>query len=186
MEMVVRAFAGPNFMPTRLLLKSQAHNLNFDLESAYDGVSVSTDQAYGAVEFPRALLFSKRTTGKTSDIGLEIPDADETLKQNLSENLEKLLPPYLIESSLDIKLVAELANLSIRTLQRTLAKEHTSYTEIIDKVRFHTSIWLLNNTEKDLNEISAILGYSEQSSFTRAFHRWTSMSPGKFCRQIKH
>lgn len=64
-----------------------------------------------------------------------------------------------------------------RTLNRALAAEGTTYLSLRDEVRFGDAFRLLRDTRMQVGEIAATLGYSDASSFTRAFQRWSGIGP---------
>jgi AraC-like DNA-binding protein len=66
---------------------------------------------------------------------------------------------------------------SERTLQRRLAETGRSFTGVMDDFRRNESARLLCDRKLHLVEIAARLGYAEQTSFTRAFRRWTGTTP---------
>lgn len=78
--------------------------------------------------------------------------------------------------------IAEKINISERTLKRKLELEDTNYTSLIQSKKLLVSKKLLS-ANKSLQEISAILGYSNASSFTRAFVGWTGKNPSKFIKE---
>jgi AraC-like DNA-binding protein len=55
-----------------------------------------------------------------------------------------------------------------------------SFRETIDQVRFELAKHHLAQRHLPLTEIAIILGYSELSAFTRAFTRWSGVSPLNF------
>lgn len=64
-----------------------------------------------------------------------------------------------------------------RTLQRRLRCEGTSFDDIKDEVRRENAWRYLTQTRLPLTRISALLGYSEHSAFSRSCTRWFSRSP---------
>lgn len=68
-------------------------------------------------------------------------------------------------------------HLSTRTLRRRLAAEGHSFRSLLDEVRSALACELLSGTDLPTAAIADRLGYSESASFTRAFRRWTGMSP---------
>lgn len=96
------------------------------------------------------------------------------------ESLCQLLRSLLQDGYPDIELVAEMAGLSPRSLQRRLAENDLSYSHLIEKVRFEMAVDLLQDADIKLIEISAELGYTDAANFTRAFKRWTGISPREF------
>ncbi len=84
------------------------------------------------------------------------------------------------ESPLSIGHVADELNLSKRTLQRRLQQQSVNFAELRDQVRYHYSIDYLVKNRKSIDSISVALDFSDRTSFTNAFKRWTGMSPSTF------
>jgi len=83
-------------------------------------------------------------------------------------------------SPLGIDNIASDLNLSKRTLQRRLQQQGVSFAELRDSVRFHYSIDCLVNQHISIDRISSTLDFSDRTSFTNAFKRWTGLSPSTF------
>ena len=79
--------------------------------------------------------------------------------------------------------VASALHFSEKTLQRRLRDEETSYQEILDETRSELAQQYLRESRVSVCEITFRLGFSDQSSFTRAFKRWTGCAPGEFRAQ---
>lgn len=73
--------------------------------------------------------------------------------------------------------VARAVHLSPRTLKRRLAEHGTTYTQVRDDVRRQRALLLLDNRALSIGEIAGRLGYTELPNFTRAFRKWTGMTP---------
>ncbi|MGH8461381.1 MAG: AraC family transcriptional regulator [Stenotrophobium sp.] len=76
--------------------------------------------------------------------------------------------------------VASALNMSEKTLQRRLSGEDSSYQQILDETRSELAQQYLRESRASVCEVTFRLGFSDQSSFTRAFKRWTGLSPGEF------
>jgi AraC-like DNA-binding protein len=74
--------------------------------------------------------------------------------------------------------------MSVRTLQARMANEGTSFSSLIEEVRVLLARTYLQRPESSLDEIADWLGYGEQTSFGRAFKRWTGMTPQKYRRSV--
>lgn len=83
-------------------------------------------------------------------------------------------------AALSIGHIAEDLNLSKRTLQRRLQQQGISFAELRDQVRFHYSIDYLIKQHLSIDSISSSLDFSDRTSFTNAFKRWTGLSPSTF------
>ena len=80
----------------------------------------------------------------------------------------------------DLPTVARIAGISVRTLQRRLARHGTTFTDVLLWHRRREAHRLLESMDLPLSEIATSLGYSELSSFSRAFRRWSGVSPSAF------
>ncbi len=92
----------------------------------------------------------------------------------------EVLEKRIGHAPLSIGHVAEDLNLSKRTLQRRLQQQDISFAELRDQVRFHYSIDYLVKQHLSIDSISASLDFSDRTSFTNAFKRWTGLSPSTF------
>ncbi|MEV5850547.1 AraC family transcriptional regulator [Streptomyces sp. NPDC051985] len=73
-----------------------------------------------------------------------------------------------------IEHVARQMHITSRTLRRRLAAEGTSYRRLLDEVRLTIAREAMRDPELSAAELAYRLGYSEPSSFQRAFRRWVS------------
>ena len=81
---------------------------------------------------------------------------------------------------LSIEAVAERLHMSDRTLKRQLATEGTSFSTLVDEVRYRHATSLLSRTDFTLEQIADELGYSDVANFSRAFKRWSGRSPSNW------
>jgi AraC-like DNA-binding protein len=75
---------------------------------------------------------------------------------------------------------AEQFHTSARTLQRQLEAAGKGYKELVDEVRADLASKYMRDAELSLLDVALMLGFSEQSSFQRAFKRWFDQTPGQF------
>jgi AraC-like DNA-binding protein len=73
--------------------------------------------------------------------------------------------------------MAGLLNTSERTLKRMLSNEGTTFRELVKQFQCGQSTEYLRNSNLSINEIAARLGFSDASSFSQSFKRWTGMAP---------
>jgi AraC-like DNA-binding protein len=74
-------------------------------------------------------------------------------------------------------------NVDPRTLRRQLADEGTSYRQLADEVR-HTLAEPLLHAGLTVEQVADRLGYADAATFTRAFKRWTGVSPATHLRSV--
>ncbi|WP_076411857.1 AraC family transcriptional regulator [Shewanella sp. UCD-KL12] len=81
--------------------------------------------------------------------------------------------------------VAQVYNVSERTLSRKLNAEGSSFRLLLQQKRQELAYHYLMNTELSITLLSDRLGYSSLTNFSRAFHRWHGASPAAFREQSK-
>ena len=69
------------------------------------------------------------------------------------------------------------AGVSVRGLQRRLAADGLTYSQLLEEVRRDAALRLIEDRNRSLAEIASALGYSDPPHFTRAFLRWTGITP---------
>lgn len=82
-----------------------------------------------------------------------------------------------------VTVARELA-MSRRTLHRRLSEQGLDFSTALQRVREQLARQYLADTSLSLSEIALLLGYQEQSSFTRSFKLWTGETPLKFRQQL--
>lgn len=106
---------------------------------------------------------------------MTLRDFPGSVRQAIRSRLEEGFP--------DVGCAAGLAGMSVRTLQRRLTEEGTSYSRLVDEVRLGMAVRKVVAPGTKLIEIAFDLGYSDPAHFTRAFRRWTGVAPREFRRQ---
>ncbi len=99
---------------------------------------------------------------------------------DLACRVSELIAHELARGMASVESIAPQLALSSRTLNRRLADAGTSFRALCESVRRTRAENLLCDDTVSLAEISFMLGYQEQSTFQRAFKRWTGMTPGEF------
>lgn len=108
--------------------------------------------------------------------------ANSSLQQHKSvwkSKVERILVANYSGVFLTLDEVAVKLNVSIRSLQRKLKNENISFSDIKDKVRLELAkYYLINN--KNLKYTANYLGFSNPSSFSVAFKKWTGKTVTEF------
>lgn len=75
--------------------------------------------------------------------------------------------------------VAKIIGMSERSLQRRLKEEETTFRAVLDEIRKELAVNYVRDLDIPLSEIAFILGFSDQSAFSRSFKRLTGMPPSE-------
>jgi AraC-like DNA-binding protein len=76
--------------------------------------------------------------------------------------------------------IAAAMHVSNRTLQRKLKDEGTSFIDLLQDARLNLARKYLAQPQRSIVEIAYLLGFSEPSTFSRAFKRWTGSAPAEY------
>ena len=106
--------------------------------------------------------------------------ADSPLHGGLGEEIKRLLVKRGDLLNAPVKQLARSLNMSARTLQRRLAEDGYGLSELRDQIRFQLAAEALKSKRLSIEEISEKLGFSDRRSFTRAFRRWSGLSPSVY------
>ena len=94
----------------------------------------------------------------------------------------------LLSADLDNIQASDIAGalyVSPSTLRRRLRREHTSYQQLLDRVRRHRCQQVLARRWLPGKCLASSLGYSQPNSFYRAFGKWTGMSYTQYKKQTQ-
>ena len=86
----------------------------------------------------------------------------------------------LTSGSVSEDLIVKKMNISLRSLQRKLAAAQASYKAILEETRKELALHYIHDSCYSMNEITFLLGFSEPGNFSRAFKRWTGLSPSQY------
>lgn len=100
---------------------------------------------------------------------------------------------HFVRSSLDrdkrvprLKELAEHENLSVRTLNRKLSDSGIKYQDVVDDVRHSLISRMILDASLPLSEVAREAGYSDVSSFSRAFKLWFGETPAQYRRGLSN
>ena len=94
----------------------------------------------------------------------------------MTQQVRRALPDALRSDDAQVEAVAKQLGLAVRSLQRRLKDEGTAFQTVREDVRRALSQRYLDEGLAT-PEISFLLGFSDPSAFSRAFKRWTGLTP---------
>lgn len=93
--------------------------------------------------------------------------------------VESLILPRLHTGSVSVELAAALMQTSRQTLYRALKAEGTTFAKVLDELRYRMALQYLDGRKASVNETAYLVGFSDASTFSRAFKRWTGRAPSR-------
>ncbi|MBX3134526.1 MAG: AraC family transcriptional regulator [Gemmatimonadaceae bacterium] len=105
----------------------------------------------------------------------EVPDSGSTLAM-----VRREIAAELPSGEPQQGVVAKRLAMSVRTMQRRLAAEGTTFAALVEAMRRERAEFLLSDPRLTASEVAFLLGFSEPASFFRAFRRWTGEPPQRW------
>lgn len=154
------------------------------LYTAAFGVPVDFGAPANGIRLDRATSGAVLPTDNP-DIAAAVDEVAERYMANLqpqpvAATVRNLLRELLPTGEVGQATVAGRLNCSLSTLQRQLQAEGLNYRALLDETRRSLAEAYLRDARFSQAEIAFLLGFSDQSNFSRAYRRWTGRSPGQF------
>lgn len=180
---LLRQLCQPTWNPAQILLQRR-RPANAKPWQSFFRVMPEFNSELSAITFPADWL-GKAIQGADPVLGQmlakRIRSGLAEQDSGLTDEVERLVKPMLGQR-FSVEQAATMLGVHRRTLARRLAEEETSYREVHDRARFDRARQMMSTTDVPLAEIAVLLGYSDASAFTRAFRRWSGMSPSVWRR----
>lgn len=150
--------------------------------------AVRFDRQVTEIAFPRALLGAPSAFRDDA-----LPEVARDLSQSglirvvqrgqFAERVRQILMQQRLPQRCDMQVVARSLGLSERSLRRRLAEEGTSYHQVESEAQANLAKHLLRDQQLTIHETAEAMGFSDTTTFHRAFKRWTGMTPSECQKQ---
>jgi AraC-like DNA-binding protein len=158
---------------------------------AYFGCPVLFDQAETLVRVASAALAwplraADPALGEVMEGHAETLLAKLQQEQPLIEQLRQSIAACLHLGEPSIDAIAAQLGRSARSLQRDLQNGGSSFREVLNGLRKELAQAYLQQPHLSMLDIAMLLGYTEQSAFSRSFRQWTGAAPSEYRRHNDH
>lgn len=148
----------------------------------YFGGEVLWEQDATRVRLPLTLLARPLRQPDAGLLGLLENQAEQLLAElpdagDLEQAVRRAVAATVREGEVSLERIASSLHTSPRTLHRRLEALGLGFRELRDDTRRRLAEQHLSDPGVTVAEVALLLGYSEQSAFTRAFKRWTGSTP---------
>jgi transcriptional regulator, araC family len=110
----------------------------------------------------------------------KLAEIENQISETFTERVQKKLFQLIPSGQFSLENVAEEFGISGRTLQRNLSVENTSFNQMVKDIQKMMTFNYLEAKELSIDEIAYLVGYSETSSFYRAFKKWTGKTVSQY------
>lgn len=179
---IVRQFAGPDWAPDTIAFEAQ-YTPGRATQALWPNVKFISGQKASWISVPISHL-GLSAQASASSAPLPGPDEDPS-GYDIAQQIKLLLPAYLDGRPPTLEVIAEMAGVSSRSLQRKLHGTGFSYSDILDTVRYEKASKLLAGTDSKIIDIAYASGYTDPAHFSRAFRRMSGTTPRQFREQFR-
>lgn len=175
-----RIIAGKEFAPARVCFKQdEPANTAYHYELFRCPIVFNCDSTALVM---RQEDMDRRLTGSNAELAtlnehIVIKYLAHSEKQDIVNQVKAAIIDGLSNGAVTEKSVSEALFMTPRNVHRKLQREGTTFKQLLNEVRQDLAKQYLQDRSKTLTEISFLLGFSEVSSFSRAFKGWTGVPP---------
>jgi AraC-like DNA-binding protein len=183
---IMRGYAGSRYKPFKVHFEHEPCGAVKSYDE-YFGCPVYFGQSSNLIALRAETLQVFSPTVNTALLRLLNAQLDQALQTRSdmgspSARVRGLLTDEVVESMASATEVARMLGVSVSTMNRRLAVEGVTFSDLLAQKRRQLAERLLTCSELPIAEIAARVGYGENATFTRSFYRWTGMSPRAFRR----
>jgi len=167
--------------PKGLLLKRYLQSIDFEpvFDQPYNWFRFPMDIARKEIKNSNSLVHKVYLIQAYEQMGKFFPDKDDTIAQ-----VRQVVAGY--ESNFPtLPEIAKTLGSSDRTLRRKLKDSGVSYQGILDEHKKKRALDMLAQKDMTISALTESLGYTESTSFLRAFKRWTGKTPKQYIKEIR-
>ena len=180
---ILEQCAGPTARPSRVVFMRPRVASATTYESIL-GCPVAFDGDHIAILFDAASAVEPTLQGN-AELAAEADRLaarylDALNPDSTAARVRSLLLKAMSSGDVDQNGIARRLNQSPSTLQRRLRREGTTYQSLLDSTRRDLALDYLRQGRHSLADITFLLGFTDQSNFTRAFRRWTGKTPRQY------
>jgi len=181
---IIQEVSPDPFVPLEVHLKhhapamTDAHKVYFDcpvvFDAKADGILVSADAlAQGnRLGDPAISQFLLPHIDREIEAVVQETSFEQVMLRKISDRLSDGTPRAAS--------IAREMGVSERTLHRRLSQEGLTFQGVLEKARRRLAEGLLVQSDHSIAEIAFLTGFAEQSSFSRAFKRWSDRTPAAY------
>jgi AraC-like DNA-binding protein len=178
---VIRGFVGDDVLPRRVLFTHPKPAYHAEYTRLFRGAECFTQELTG-LELERTWLDRTAATRPSELHGYLVTRAELLLAKvdrdsSATERVTRWLDSQTELTRPTLSLVARELGASTRSLRRRLRHESTHFGALVDDARAAHAKRMLQDPSYAIQDAAYALGFRAPSAFSRAFKRWTGMSP---------
>ncbi len=185
MLQLVRRVAGGDWQPGRITLQSTGPDAAVVRRqlALLPSCEILAGRRATSVRVPRSLLARSPVPDVAASARADAAHwSGPPLPRDFAGSFELVVESILGNGQALLGAAAQAAGTEVRTLQRHLAAAGMTFRDVVHRVRLRKATELLEHRANRVIDVAQAVGYSDTAHFTRAFRRWTSMTPVEYRR----
>lgn len=185
---IFKEFVGPALSYERVTFRHDApgaierYGAFFDCPVQFSADRNAIDIRPGKLDLPTRLGDPAVSRFLTEHLDAELGalTTDDSFERTLAEHLSEALSNGIPKAGS----VARALGMSERTLFRRLSDSGLTYQDVLENTQKSLAENLLGQAGFSITDVAFLTGFSEQSSFSRAFKRWVGQTPGAYRKSV--
>ena len=176
---ILRSLCGDGWSPTRVFLSRRMPSNTAPYKAVFHA-PLHFDAEQSAVAFASRWLDHPLPGSDPllhQHLEREADDLHRRRRTDQAGRLRRLLRTSLPSGGSNVSDIARQLGMHERTLNRRLRAEGTSFRRELEQTRYEVAQQLLSDTTMPLGKIADSLNYADATAFSRAFKRWSGVTP---------
>jgi AraC-like DNA-binding protein len=176
--------AGESARPSRVLFGYEAPAYLAEYQRIF-GAAAQFGHSSTEMEFPSEWL-DRAQPYRSPDLYALLKEEAERALSRLdrdapwSERIALLLASRSPSQLPTMEGMASELGVSVRSLRRWLQSEGSNYADLVDRARTAAAKRMLGDPRASIQEVAFAMGFADQTTFHRAFKRWTGQTPKQY------
>lgn len=177
---ILRMIGGRHWRPLKVLFRHHEPEDSEPYQTLF-GCPVLFGQEVNALAFEARILnapISQESNTHTTQVIREyIRRLEQQTPCDLTGQVKMLIQQLLSTNNCQLATIAEMLQVSQRSLQRHLSNNGTSFSNLVEETRIEKAQKYLLESNISMSQLADLLGYTEPSNFSRAFKRRVGLAP---------
>ncbi len=183
-----RELAGSNTNPVKVFFSYPKPSYNIDFLTDYFQCSIEFNAKNTAILFDLTQAKNRVITNNPLITQMHKKMLDDFMSRINKDDLASVVKSKVFEllpsGTCSQQIIAKNLGYSLRSFQRKLKDQGTSYKNILEQTRKELALDYIKQRHLTYTEISYLVGFSCVANFNRAFKQWTNTTPSKYRQSI--
>ncbi|MDG1820116.1 MAG: AraC family transcriptional regulator [Porticoccaceae bacterium] len=183
-----KAFTDEAFKPKKVIFRHSPNTDIAEYERIFD-CEVEFNAKEFRLYFEKEILDYRSLNSAPELLNLHVKVAEDHMarlqQQDLIGDVNSLIASMLESGTASLETVAAKLKITPRQLRHQLKSADTSFQHLLNNLRHSLARRMLSKTDEDISEIVYLTGFSEPSTFYRAFKRWENTTPVEYRQRFR-